>query len=184
MRILISVLVDEISLPRYVDWSINFRGLPFTVLMTLSCLKHIFAAHIYLSIYAVNMNKFTPLNKQLLLWQVSTLVIVVKRCFCPETMPDPKVVFGLRFRCTHCFHLFYTTCCLNFPDFLSTIYTTAEWVRVSPILLDTSRIPWSHSTMKHKTVFPSISFLSLRVMLRVQILQNLRSEIKKVLQPM
>ena len=40
MRMLISLSVDEILLPRYMNWFINFRGLPFNKKMTLSCLRH------------------------------------------------------------------------------------------------------------------------------------------------
>ena len=39
MCILIRLSVDEILLPRYVNWSTNFRGLPFHEEMTSSRLK-------------------------------------------------------------------------------------------------------------------------------------------------
>ena len=40
MRMLTSLSVDEILLPRYVNWSINFKGLPFKEEMAPSYLKH------------------------------------------------------------------------------------------------------------------------------------------------
>ena len=40
MHILTSLSVDEIWLPRYVNWSINFRGLTLKVEMEPSRLKH------------------------------------------------------------------------------------------------------------------------------------------------
>ena len=40
-RMLISLSVDKILLPRYQNWSTNFRGLPLRVKLCLYCLKHI-----------------------------------------------------------------------------------------------------------------------------------------------
>ena len=41
MCLLASLSVDEIRLPMYVNWSINFRGIPLEVAMVPSCLKHL-----------------------------------------------------------------------------------------------------------------------------------------------
>ena len=41
MRMLTSLQVDEILLPRYVNKSLNFRGLPLKMEMITSNLKHI-----------------------------------------------------------------------------------------------------------------------------------------------
>ena len=39
-HMLTSFSVDEILLPKYVNWSTNFRGLPFKVEMASFCFKH------------------------------------------------------------------------------------------------------------------------------------------------
>ena len=39
-HMLTSLLVDEMLLPKYVNWSTNLRGLPFRVKMILFCLKY------------------------------------------------------------------------------------------------------------------------------------------------
>ena len=54
MHMLISLSIDEISLPRYMKWSSNFRGLSFNVEMVLSCLK---LMHIHLCVCAWNKYK-------------------------------------------------------------------------------------------------------------------------------
>ena len=48
MRMLTSLSVDEILLPRYVNWSTNFRGLLFNDEMAPSCFKGIQLGQFYL----------------------------------------------------------------------------------------------------------------------------------------
>ena len=44
-RKLTSLSVNKILLPRYVNWSTNFRGLPLSEEIVPSCLKHMNCVH-------------------------------------------------------------------------------------------------------------------------------------------
>ena len=41
MHMLRPLSVDKILLPRYVEWSTKFSGLPFDIEMSISCLKYL-----------------------------------------------------------------------------------------------------------------------------------------------